>query len=110
MGHVAHAVCLPPPHTHSHTRAVTWTGHREPSFLGSQYFTVLSTLRRIIRRKSSVKIFKSSANPASPFPNKPTVENDPYPFPNVQYPCQCSEQHGHYWNYCSLLRYPVSYY
>jgi hypothetical protein len=50
-------------------------------------------LRRIIQRKSSVKNFKSSANPASPFPNKPTVENDPYPFPNVRYPCQCSEQH-----------------
>ena len=53
----------------------------------------LSTLRRIIKRKSSVKNFKSSANPASPFPNKPTVENDPYPFPNVRYPWQCSEQH-----------------
>ena len=53
----------------------------------------LSTLRRIIQRKSSVKNFKSSANPASPFPNKPTVGNDPYPFPNVRYPCQCSEQH-----------------
>ena len=45
----------------------------------------LSTLRRIIRRKSSGKNFKSSANPASPFPNKHTVENDPYPFPNVRY-------------------------
>ena len=53
----------------------------------------LSTLRRMIQRKSSVKYFQSSANPASPFPNKPTVENDPYPFPNVRYPCQCSGQH-----------------
>ena len=45
----------------------------------------LSTLRRIIRRKSSVKNFKSSTNPASPFPNKNTVENDASPFPHVQY-------------------------
>ena len=64
--------------------------HREGVFL--IHVHQLSTLRRIIQRKSSVKNFKSSANPASPFPNKPTVENDPYPFPNVRYPCQCSEE------------------
>ena len=46
----------------------------------------LSTLHRIIRPKSSVKNFKSSAIPVSHFPNKHTVENDPYPFPNVRYP------------------------
>ena len=48
----------------------------------------------MIQRKSGVKNFKSNANPLSPFPKKPTVEDDPYPFPNVRYPCQCSEQHN----------------
>ena len=69
----------------------------------------LSTLRRIIRRKSSVKNFKSSANPASSFPNKHTVENDPYPFPNVQYPCRCIEQHGPTHTNASMNRFCMTY-
>ena len=69
----------------------------------------LSTLPRIIWRKSSIKNLKSSANPVAPFPNKHTVENDPYPFPNVPYPCRCSEQHGPTHTNASMNRFCMTY-